>query len=60
MKIFFETVQKRLEESIKDRIYLQQEKTIQLYLLGITKCGICGNNLTTTLQKTKRKLTLLL
>ena len=46
----FEQVQKRLDESQIDRHLLQQGKT-DLTLLGITKCGFCGKNLTSTYTK---------
>ena len=46
----FEKVQKRLNESQIDRHLLQQGKT-NLTLLGITRCGLCGKNLTSTYTK---------
>ncbi len=48
-KLFLD-VQKKLDESQKDRHILQQGKS-DLTLLGITKCGFCGKNLTSTYTK---------
>lgn len=46
----FEKVQKKLDESKKDK-YITYEAKSQLTLLGITKCGFCGGHLTESSSK---------
>ena len=46
----FEKVQKKMEESASDKYSTYQPKS-ELTLLGITKCGYCGHNLTATSTK---------
>jgi len=46
----FDAVQKRLDESKKD-IQVTRKIKSPLTLLGITKCGLCGSNLTSSSAK---------